>query len=183
MSILYGLKLTVPTALSQRLSASAGFALAHAEVSSGSWAKTTTFKVRQLPEPIYFRDPRQDPGRQGPDRPLAEQQRVLREACKVVEVRLQTGESLRQHYIVSGTGPEGAMGIQHAKLLLIRYDCTSLAFFGSSNFTTASRGNLEIAWQLSLKRGCGLEIQLEDAGTMGPEFHRGRLWIGGPNPL
>ena len=83
---------------------------------------------------------------------MAEQKRVLEQAAEGgLDVKLRTGNELRSHYLEAGRQGNGFKGIQHAKVLAIEWQDSWEVLAGSSNWTTASRGNHELGWRVELQ--------------------------------
>ena len=94
---------------------------------------------------------------------MAEQKRVLEQAAEGgLDVQLRTGNELRSHYLEAGRQGNGFRGIQHAKVLAIEWQDSWEIFAGSSNWTTASRGNHELGWRVELHKAGGLSNQLRN---------------------
>jgi len=78
--------------------------------------------------------------------------RVLEQAAEGrLDVQLRRGNELRSHYLEAGRQGKGFKGIQHAKVLAIEWQDSWEVFAGSSNWTTASRGNHELGWRVELQ--------------------------------
>ena len=94
---------------------------------------------------------------------MPEQKRVLEQAAEGgLDVQLRTGNELRSHYLEAGRQGNGFKGIQHAKVLAIEWQDGWEVFAGSSNWTTASRGNHELGWRVELHKAGELSDQLRN---------------------
>jgi hypothetical protein len=95
---------------------------------------------------------------------MAEQKRVLEQAAEGgLDVKLRTGNELRSHYLEAGRQGNGFKGIQqHAKVLAIEWQDSWEVFAGSSNWTTASRGNHGLGWRVELHKAGELSNQFRN---------------------
>jgi phosphatidylserine/phosphatidylglycerophosphate/cardiolipin synthase-like enzyme len=81
-------------------------------------------------------------------------QQVKRLSAEGAKVRLLDGESLAAHYREAGRVVQGGLGIQHSKV--VHTDFGTL--IGSCNFTTSSRGNLELGIHVKLSQEQDIEL-------------------------